>query len=70
MADRRAPSTRPVTATQLGMLLGIIAGAAVGVLVFAVTINALRLTLPGVGAALGLGVGAAVEKHKAGVGSR
>ena len=59
---------QPVPPTQLGMLLGIVAGAAAGVVMFAITMDALWLTLPGVGVALGLGVGAAVEKRRGEVG--
>ena len=70
MAGRRTPSTRTVTPTELGMLMGLIAGAAVGVLLFAITINALWLTLPGVGLTLGLGVGATIEKRNKRDGSR
>lgn len=57
-------STRRVTPTQLGMLWGIVVGAALGVVLFAVTSTALWLTLPGVGVALGLGVGATIDKRR------
>jgi hypothetical protein len=60
MVGRRS-SAHEVTATQRGMLLGIVAGAAIGVVLFALTTNALWLTLPGVGVALGLGLGATVD---------
>lgn len=58
------PYAGRVPLTQSGMLLGIIAGAAVGVVLFATTNDALWLTLPGVGVALGLGVGASLEKRR------
>ena len=70
MAAQRTRSIRTVTATQLGMLVGIVIGAAVGVVGFAITMNALWLTLPGVGVALGLGVGATIEKRQGRGGSR
>lgn len=57
----RKPSSERVTPTQLGMLLGIVVGALVGVVLFSLTTNALWLTLPGVGVALGLGIGATLE---------
>jgi uncharacterized membrane protein YccC len=60
MVGRRS-SAHDVTPTQLGMLLGIVIGAAIGVVLFAVTTDALWLTLPGVGVALGLGLGATVD---------
>jgi hypothetical protein len=41
-----------------------VVGAAVGVVLFALTTNALWLTLPGVGVALGLGVGATIDKRR------
>lgn len=62
MAGSRRPR-EAVPPTQLGMLLGIVLGAAVGVVGFAITVDALWLTLPGVGVALGLGVGATVERR-------
>ena len=70
MADERTPSTRTVTATQLGLLVGIVIGAGFGIVMFAGTMNALWLTLPGVGVALGLGVGATIEKRNGRRGSR
>lgn len=63
MAGRSTPPHRTTTPTQLGMLLGIVIGAGFGVVMFAGTMDALWLTLPGVGVALGLGVGAAIEKR-------
>ncbi len=63
MVGRRS-SAHDVTPTQLGMLLGIFVGAAIGVVLFAFTTDALWLTLPGVGVALGLGLGATVD-HRA-----
>ena len=51
-----------VTPAQAGMMYGIVAGAGIGSVMFALSGDVLWLVLAGVGVALGLGIGAAVEQ--------
>jgi hypothetical protein len=51
------------TQTQLGMLFGIFIGGAIGVLLFLFTGNALYFTVIGIGLALGLIIGAGMDRQ-------
>ncbi len=55
---------RKYTYAQLGMLFGIFIGGGLGVVLFATTMNAVYLAIAGAGAAIGLVLGAAVDKHR------
>lgn len=55
---------RQTTITELGMLCGIVIGAATGVIAFAVTGQPIMFSLIGVGLALGLTIGAGLDKSK------
>jgi hypothetical protein len=50
--------------TELGMLLGLIFGSGLAVVLFAATGNAVYWAASGVGLALGLGVGAALDRAR------
>lgn len=50
--------------TQLGILFGIFIGGAIGVLLFVFTGNALYFTVTGIGLALGLIIGAGMDRQK------
>ena len=52
------------TYTQLGMMLGIFIGGGIGTLLFVFTQNALYFTVTGLGLALGLIIGASVDRSK------
>lgn len=54
-----------VSPAQAGMMYGIVAGAGIGAVMFAISGDVLWLVLAGVGVALGLGIGAAVEQGQA-----
>jgi hypothetical protein len=53
---------RKDTNSELGMMYGIIVGAAIGTLLFVFTHNAIWLTAIGVGVALGLSIGAGKDR--------
>jgi hypothetical protein len=53
-----------VTPTQQGMMYGIIAGAGIGAVMFALSGDVLWILLAGVGVTLGLGIGATVEQRR------
>ncbi|MFK5634290.1 MULTISPECIES: hypothetical protein [unclassified Ornithinimicrobium] len=53
-----------VTSTQWGLVAGLLIGAAVGVVLFALTNEVLWLVLPGVGVALGSGIGASLDSRR------
>ncbi|MGC5585612.1 hypothetical protein ACQE98_01925 [Ornithinimicrobium sp. W1679] len=53
-----------VTPTQTGMMYGMIAGAGIGAVMFALSGDVLWIVLAGVGVALGLGIGATVEQSR------
>jgi hypothetical protein len=52
------------TYAQLGMLFGIFVGGGLGVVLFATTMNAVYLAIAGAGAAIGLVLGAAMDKRR------
>ncbi len=51
-------NNRKYTSTELGMMYGLLAGAAIGLVLFAITSNALWFIAIGAGLALGFGLGA------------
>jgi len=53
---------RQYTPTELGMMYGMVIGAAIGVILFAITNEVWWLGAIGAGLALGLGIGASMEK--------
>lgn len=53
-----------VTPTQMGMMSGMIAGAGIGAVLFALSGDVLWILLAGVGVSLGLGIGATVEQSR------
>jgi hypothetical protein len=55
---------RKPTYTQLGMLFGIFIGGGIGVLLFVFTQNPLYFTVTGIGLALGLIIGAGVDRNQ------
>jgi hypothetical protein len=55
---------RKHTYTQLGMLFGIFIGGGLGVLLFIMTGNAVYFAVAGAGAAIGLVLGAGMDKYK------
>lgn len=54
---------RQYSKTELGMMYGLLAGAAVFAIMFALTGNALWTVAVGAGIALGLGIGATMDKR-------
>lgn len=56
---------RKYTYTQLGMLFGIFIGSGLGILLFTSTGNAVYLAVAGVGAAIGLVLGAGFDRQQA-----
>ena len=60
--------SRQYTYAQLGMLFGIFVGGGLGVVLLAITGNALYIALAGAGLAIGLVLGAGVDKYKEGQG--
>lgn len=52
------------TYTQLGMLFGIFIGGGLGVLLFSMTGNAVYFAVAGAGTAIGLVLGAGMDKYK------
>ena len=55
---------RKYTYAQLGMLFGIFIGGGLGVVLFATTMNAVYLAIAGAGAAIGLVLGAGIDKSR------
>jgi hypothetical protein len=55
---------RKSTYTKLGMLFGIFIGGGIGVLLFVFTQNPLYFTVTGIGLALGLILGAGVDRNQ------
>lgn len=53
---------RNYSKTELGMMYGVVSGGAVAAILFALTGNALWFTAVGVGLAIGLGVGASMDR--------
>jgi hypothetical protein len=60
------PNEKVSTKAQLGMMVGLILGMGVGVSLFTITEDPLWLSFAGVGIALGLGIGAHMDKHGTG----
>ena len=60
----RSPTKKPRPAA-IGMMFGMWIGGGIGILLFVFTQNVLWIGLAGVGVALGLGIGAASERHEA-----
>ena len=54
---------RTYTYAQLGMLFGIVVGGGLGVVLFASSGNAVYIAIAGAGAAIGLVLGAAMDKR-------
>ncbi len=54
---------RGYTNTELGMMFGLLIGAALGITIFALTGQAWWLTVAGAGLALGFGLGATWDKR-------
>lgn len=55
---------RTYTYAQLGMLFGIFVGGGLGVVLFAVTGEALYIAIAGAGAAIGLVLGAGIDNYR------
>ncbi len=53
---------RTYTYTQLGMLVGTVIGGGIGVVLFAITGNAVYIAITGAGTAIGIILGAGVDK--------
>jgi hypothetical protein len=58
------------TAAQLGMLAGIVLGAGIGIVLFAISGNAVYIALAGAGAGIGLALGAGIDSHRKDQGER
>ena len=56
---------RKYTYAQLGMLFGIFIGGGIGVVLFAISGNAVYFAIAGAGAAIGLVLGAGFDKYRA-----
>ncbi len=55
---------RQTNCTALGMLMGIAVGGGLGVILFAITSQALWLALGGVGVGIGLSLGAGLDRAR------
>lgn len=55
---------RQYTPTELGMMYGMTIGAVIGVILFAITNQPWWLGMIGIGVALGLGIGTAMDKRE------
>ena len=52
------------TYTELGMLFGMFIGSGIGVTAFAITENALYITVKGFGIIFGLGIGSLLDRRR------
>ncbi|HZW04593.1 MAG TPA: hypothetical protein VFF68_11745 [Anaerolineaceae bacterium] len=57
-------STSKWSFAALGMLVGVSLGGALGTILLAITGEAIYVAIAGVGAGIGLSLGAAVDQHK------